>query len=210
MPKRGSVSRRGFIALAGSSVAAGSLLSACGGDSSASADETSQFGDGDVGILNFLLSLEYLQVAFYAELAKSNRLSPPGRKAIGGKFGEEEEEHVEALTKAVEKLGGEPPAKPQPSFSLKTDTGALETASKLEDITAASYLGQLPNVESDSVLSTLLSIHSVEGRHAAAIAELLEASLTPDGAFAKPATVKEALKAVKAYTAVKAPDSGSA
>jgi rubrerythrin len=195
-----SLSRRKLMALAGGSVAAASVLAACGSDSSASATaaETSKFGDGDVGILNYALTLEHLEVDFYADLVKSNRLTAAARKALG-KFGEEEEEHVSSLTQAIEKLGGDPAAKPKTKFSLNTDTGTLELASRLENLGAAAYLGQLPNIESNSVLTTVLTIHSVEGRHAAAINRLLKKTPTPDGAFAKPATAKRVLAAVKPF-----------
>jgi rubrerythrin len=196
-----AVSRRKFMALAGSSVAVASVIAACGSSSEASGGETSQFGDGDVGILNYALTLEYLEVDFYADLVKSNRLTAAGRKAIGEKFGEQEEEHVAALTREIEKLGGDPAVKPKTNFALETDAETLEIASKLENLGAAAYLGQMPNVESNSVLTTVLTIHSVEGRHAAAVSGLLGKPATPDGAFAKPATVKAVLAAVKPYMA---------
>lgn len=201
-----SLSRRKLLAVTGSSAAA-SLLVACGGGSSsdsssnaaASADETSRFGDGDAGILNYLLTLEHLQVDFYAELVKSKRLTAAARKAVGEKFGEEEEKHVARLTEVAEKLGGKPSPKPQTKFSLKTDVSTLEVASTLENVGAAAYLGQLPKIESDSVLSAVLSIHSVEGRHAAAINDLLGEEVTPDGAFAKPASVESVLASIKPF-----------
>lgn len=194
---RGAVSRRKFMALAGGSAAAAAFMAACGSDSSA-AGETSQFGDGDVGILNYALTLEYLQAAFYADAVKSG-LFPGNVKRGLARFGEEEEEHAFSLIKAIERLDGEPGAKPETKFSLETEKGTLETASTLENIGAAAYLGQLPHIESNSVLATVLSIHSVEGRHASTIETLLGNPITPDGAFAKPASVNAVLKTVAPY-----------
>lgn len=191
-----SISRRNFVLLAGS-VASASALAACGESSSDAAGdgETAKYGDGDVGILNYLLIVENLQAAFYSEIAKSNRFTAKAREALA-KFGEEEKDHIASLTKEVEKLGGEPIAPTKAEFSMKTDAETLETGSELENVGAAAYLGQLGNIESDAVLKTALSIHSVEGRHAASINELLEKPVTPDGAFAKPLPVAKVLESL--------------
>lgn len=192
-----SVSRRGFIAVAGSSIGAAALLSACGGDSSANA-ETSEFGSGDVGILNYLLTLEYTLADFYGQLEGSKLFTPAERRTLG-KFGEQEEEHADAIVRQLKKLSADPVSKPQTTFALKTDAGTLEIANTLENAIAAAYLGQLPHVEGASLRQKLVEIHSIEGRHAASIAYLQEEPVTPDGAFAKPATVEDVMKTMKPY-----------
>jgi rubrerythrin len=198
--RRRAVSRRSFMALAGGSAAAVSLLSACGDESNAS-EETGEFGDGDIGVLNFLLTLEYLEAAFYKDLVNSTLFDAAERKALG-KFGKQEEEHIAALVEEVEKLGGDPAAPVKTKFSLETNAATLELASELENLGAAAYLGQLAIVESASAQKKLIEIHTVEGRHAAAINYLLKTPVTPDGAFAKPAKAKDVLAAVKPYMAV--------
>ena len=75
----------------------------------------------------------------------------------------------------------------------------LELAGTVENLGAAAYLGQAANIESPEVLATALAIHSVEGRHAAALNTLLGESITPDGAFAKPADVPTVLKSVEPF-----------
>jgi rubrerythrin len=192
-----AVSRRGFLAAAGGSVAAASLLSACGGDSSASA-ETGEFGSGDVGILNYLLTLEYVLADFYEHLLHSTLFTEAERKALG-EFGVQEEKHAELLVRQIEKAGGEPGSKPKTKFKLQENTATLELASKLENAAAAAYLGQLPNVEDDDLLTKLLEIHSIEGRHAAAFNALQQKPVTPDGAFAKPQTVDQVMGVFKPY-----------
>ncbi|HET6997947.1 MAG TPA: ferritin-like domain-containing protein [Solirubrobacterales bacterium] len=202
------VSRRKFMALAGGSTAAAAFLAACGSDdemttaSTASArtgtSETAQFGKGDLGILNYALTLEYLEAAFYADVVKSGLFKGADLETIR-KFGREESEHVTALTAAVKQMGGKPAPKPKTEFPLKSAKSVLELAGSVENLGAAAYLGQAANIKSPAVLASALAIHSVEGRHAAALNTLLGKSITPDGAFAKPATAKTVLKSVEPF-----------
>jgi hypothetical protein len=201
------VSRRKFMALTGGSAAAAAFLAACGSDSgttttstamSGGSSETAQFGKGDVGILNYALTLEYLETAFYADVIKSGLFKGAELETIK-KFGMEEGEHVKALTAAVKSLGGKPAPEPKTEFPLKSAKSVLELASTVENLGAAAYLGQAGNITSPEVLASALAIHSVEGRHASALNTLLGMPITPDGAFAKPATAKEVLKSVEPF-----------
>jgi hypothetical protein len=202
------VSRRKFMALTGGSAAAAAFLAACGSDSgtttttstatSGGTSETAQFGKGDVGILNYALTLEYLETAFYADVVKSGLFKGADLATIR-KFGEEEAEHVSALTAAVKQMGGKPAPEPKTEFPLKSAKSVLELAGTVENLGAAAYLGQAGNIKSPEVLASALAIHSVEGRHAAALNTLLGMPITPDGAFAKPATAKEVLKSVEPF-----------
>ncbi len=203
------VSRRKFMALTGGSAALAAFLAACGSDSGtttatmatstkSSGSETEQFGKGDIGILNYALTLEYLETAFYADVVKSGLFKGAELAAIK-KFGEEEAEHVTALTAAVKSLGGKPAPEPKTEFPLENAKSVLELAGTVENLGAAAYLGQAGNIESPEVLASALAIHSVEGRHAAALNTLLGTSITPDGAFAKPADAKTVLKSVEPF-----------
>lgn len=191
-----SVSRRQFMLLAGGSAAAATFLAACGdsgGDS-----ETSQFGDGDVGILNYALTLEYLTTAFYAGVVKSGLFKGPELTTMR-KFGEQEAEHVTALAKAVERLGGDPAERPKTGFPLQDARSALALAGTLENLSAAAYLGQVPKIENTAALTTALTIHTVEGKHAATINTLLGQPIAPEGPFAKPASAKAVLRSVEPF-----------
>ncbi len=203
------VSRRRFMALTGGSTALAAFLAACGDDSgtttttasqggSGGGVETAQFGKGDVGILNYALTLEYLETAFYADVAKSGLFKGSDLATIR-KFGSEEAQHVAALTAAVKQLGGKPAPKPKTEFPLKSARSVLELAGTVENLGAAAYLGQATRIESPEVLASALAIHSVEGRHAAALNTLLGESIVPDGAFAKPADAKTVLKSVEPF-----------
>ena len=75
----------------------------------------------------------------------------------------------------------------------------LELAGTVENLGAAAYLGQATRIESPEVLASALAIHSIEGRHAAALNTLLGESIVPDGAFAKPADAKTVLKSVEPF-----------
>jgi rubrerythrin len=209
-----SVSRRKFIAVGGGTSLA-AFLAACGGGGSSSTStmmntdesastgngkesETAQFGKGDIGILNYALTLEYLETAFYEEVVKSG-LFKGEELAVLKKFGAEEAQHVEALSGTVKKLGGKPAPQPKAEFPLKDAKSVAELAGTVENLGAAAYLGQAGNIESPEVLAAALSIHSVEARHAATLNTLLGLSITPDGAFGKPADVATVLKSVEPF-----------
>lgn len=131
-----------------------------------------------VGVLNFALTLEYLEAEFYnMGLAASGLLDGRERKVIGI-IAMHENQHVEFLKKTITALGGMPVDKPMFDF---TAGGAfadvfsnLETylvlSQAFEDTGVRAYKGQAANLmENDAVLTAALQIHSVEARHAAKI-----------------------------------------
>jgi hypothetical protein len=202
------VSRRKFVAITGGTGSLSLLLAACGSDNksastststgSSDADALAQFGEGDLGIVNYALTLEYLEAAFYADVAKSG-LFKGDDLALIEMIGKNEDEHVVALTATAKQLGGMPAPKPKTQFDLKDAPTVLKTAATVENLGAAAYLGQAGAIKSEQVLAAALSIHTVEGRHAAALNTLTDQSITPDGAFAKPADATTVLAAVKPF-----------
>ena len=202
------VSRRRFLAVGGGTTAAGVLLAACGDDEESTSSSTtstamsddfaSQFGEGDLGIVNYALTLEYLEAAFYDEVAQSGLFSGDDLALIKA-IGQSEQEHVDALTATAKDLGGEPAMAPETKFPLDDAKSVLELAATVENLGAAAYLGQAANIESPDILAAALSIHSVEGRHAAALNTLTGQQITPDGAFAKPADSDQVLAEVKPF-----------
>jgi rubrerythrin len=200
---RDPVSRRRFLALTGGTTAAGALLAACGDDeqtASTTTDEqtVSQFGEGDLGIVNYALTLEYLEAAFYDKVAKSG-LFKGGDQALIEAIGQAEQEHVAALTATAKQLGGKPAKAPKAKFPLDDATSVLELAATVENLGAAAYLGQAAAIEDPDVLAAALSIHSVEGRHAAALNALVGEPVTPDGAFAQGADMQTVLDEVQPF-----------
>jgi len=211
---RDPLSRRRFFVAAGGTTAASALLVACGDDDSgsvssgdntstaadvgASNDAIAQFGKGDIGILNYALTLEYIEDDFYGDVVASG-LFKGDDLALIKSFGKDEAAHVAALTQTVRKLGAKPAPKPKTKFPLDDAQSVLELAATVENLGAAAYLGQAPRIESDEVLAAALSIHAVEGRHAAALNTLTDQSFVPDGAFAKPADAKTVLDSVQPF-----------
>ena len=114
-----------------------------------------------------------------------------------------EQEHVDALTATVEKLGGTP-ERPKTNFDAvhrgRPDM-VLKTAAEVENLGAAAYLGQAGRIQSKEVLAAALAIHSVEARHAAALNSVVGKTIVPDGAFAKPASMEEVLPKVQPFLA---------
>jgi rubrerythrin len=199
------VSRRRFLAVGGGTTAAGLLLAACGDDDETTSstttmgdDTASQFGEGDLGIVNYALTLEYLEAAFYDEAAKSGLFSGDDLALIKA-IGKSEQEHVDALTATAKDLGGEPAPVPETKFPLDDAKSVLDLAATVENLGAAAYLGQAAAIESPDILAAALSIHSVEGRHAAALNVLTGQTPTPDGPFAKPADMETVLAEVQPF-----------
>ncbi len=207
---RDDVDRKRFLKMAGSAGAASFgafVIAACGSSSkkaatTAAATTSTSAGSnmGDIAIVNYALTLEYLETEFYAKVIKA-KLFTGKVGSLVKQFGAQELTHVEALKGTVTKLGGTPVAKVEGKFPIENATQVAELAYSVENLGAAAYLGQAPNIQSPEVLAAALAIHSVEARHAATIGTLVKKSLTPDGAFAKPADMTTVLAAVKPFLA---------
>ncbi len=146
----------------------------------------------DVDILNFALTLEYLEADFYQSKGKSVHLSGQA-KALAATFGAEEAEHVDALTKAIASLGGKPVKKPTFAFPVTNQASFLKLAYVLENTGVGAYNGAAPSLSNSSVLAAAGSIVQIEARHAASIAVLTGMSITPNGAFDKPLSKSQVL-----------------
>lgn len=125
-------------------------------------------GGGDVDILNFALTLEYLESTFYKE-AKSRAKASGELKSLIDLLAGEEQQHVEALTATIKKLGGKPVKEPKFNFEYSDAAGFLKLAQTFEDTGVSAYNGAGPSIKSKEVLGAAGSIVQVEARHAAAI-----------------------------------------
>jgi rubrerythrin len=213
-------SRKRFLRMvggAGATGALGVLLAACGDDdkdgTTAAATPAKGAAGGDLAIVNYALTLEYLEAAFYAQVLESGVITDKKIGELAKKFGDTEQQHVDALIGTVKQLGGKPAAKPKTAFEAVIDGGPkmiLETAATVENLGAAAYLAQAPKIQNKDILAAALSIPSVEARHAAALNQLIGAGFRgsgplngslPDGAFAKPMDMEDVLAAAKPFIA---------
>lgn len=158
------------------------------------------FGRGDVGILNYALTLEYLEAAFYNGANAANLALTPGAAAFLKVVTRDENAHVAYLKKA---LGAK--AIKEPKFDFKGANTNVETfmatAEVLENTGVHAYSGQALNLNKPADVAAALSIVTIEARHAAVIGLLNDPtgeSIAPSGPFDTPLTASKVLAAVAA------------
>ena len=147
---------------------------------------------GDVEILNFALTLEYLEADFYNVKGKEVGLKGTA-KSYAKTFGEEESDHVNALAATIKQLGSKPVAKPTFAFPATDEKSFLSLASVLENAGVGAYNGAAPSLKSKEVLAAAGGIVQIEARHAAAINLLIGKSPTPNQGFDRPLTKAQVL-----------------
>jgi hypothetical protein len=157
------------------------------------------FGKGDVGILNYALTLEYLEAAFYNGATEAKLALSPQAAAFLKVVTADENAHVAFLKKA---LGKKAVGAPKVNFGDATSKAKwLPTAMVLENTGVKAYGGQALNIKTPAYISAALSIWAVEARHASVAGLLVKAapdSISPEkGAFQTTATAAEVLKAVE-------------
>ena len=196
--KVGGDTRAAFLRKAG--IGAGTVVGGSAILGALPAIATAGVAKSDVAILNFALTLEYLEAAFYAEALKSN---------FAGKVGDfakvvakHEAAHVAFLKSA---LGSAAVKSPKFDFQGTTADQAkfMATAQVLEDTGVAAYLGQAGNIKSKKILGAAGSVLAVEARHAGWIRDLNNVSGAP-AAFQGAATKAQVLAAVKKTGFIKA------
>ena len=188
-----SSSRRGFIALAG-----GAALAGCGSVKGEPQDDPPR---GDLGVVNFALTLEYLEVDFYRQAVGSGALSR-SEQELFEQILANETEHARTLERLGRDLGGKLVKPPRTDFRRVIGAGRdriMRTAARLENTGAAAYLGQANQITTREVLAAALSIHTVEARQAATVDEIVGRPFLPDGAFADPLGRTEVMYRVEPF-----------
>ena len=145
--------------------------------------------------LNFALTLEYLERAFYNEATSKGIV----KSSLGKKFLKttttDERNHVAFLSKA---LGKKAVKSPKFNFgaALKNETSFLDTAYVLENTGVHAYLGQAGNIKTPAYLLAAASIVTIEARHSGAIAMITGKGIDQVGSFDKGLPASAILKAV--------------
>jgi Ferritin-like domain len=157
------------------------------------------FGKGDVGILNYALTLEYLEAAFYNGATAANMSLNSQTAAFLKIVTKDENAHVEFLKSHL----GSKAAK-EPKFDFKgantSPSMFMATSEVLENTGVHAYSGQALNIKSAAYVKAALSILTIEARHASVIGLLNDPSgnsIAPNGPFDTPLTASKVLAAVK-------------
>jgi len=127
--------------------------------------------DGPVDVLNYALTLEYLEAEFYRQGNAADLLTGKAADYLAT-VQSDEEAHVAVITDTIDKLGGDPVPAPAVDFgeSFASADSYLETAFVFENLGVSAYLGAAPSLfQEKELLTAAASIFGVEARHAAII-----------------------------------------
>jgi hypothetical protein len=202
----GGSTRLDFLKKAGIGAAGlasgGAILSALAPSAMAatSGAPPASFGAGDIGILNYALTLEYLESAFYNAATANGIVKNPELKGILETATRDERAHVSFLKAA---LKSKAVAKPKFNFgdAVKSESKFAATSFVLENTGVHAYSGQAGNIKTPAYLLAALSIVTIEARHAGAIGSYLKhapTEISPSGSFDTGLSAAKVLAAVKA------------
>ena len=186
------LSRKGLLAAAGAS-----LVAACGGDDDAERERQARTA-ADLEIVRFLLDVEHVAAAFWEEIVQRDALAEVDGMTLAEDVARNERTHIDTLERYERRLGNDTVAdRPATDFSQIFAAGPrelLRSGAELANVAAAAYLGQANRIQDRNLLASVLAIHSVEGRQAAAVnrSAQVEDGIFPDGAFASPISMAQA------------------
>jgi rubrerythrin len=166
---------------------------------SPAAGGASSSSEGDVGILNYALTLEYLEAEFYQKGLAANILGDDSKYVTP--IAAHEAAHVAAITATLQKLGATPVTKPTfvfPSSTFTDKATFIKTAVTFEETGVKAYHGQVPLIKDGAILGAAASIAGVESRHAAVLNYLAQMPPVPNP-VEQHATMAETLAAIKPF-----------
>ncbi|GAB7363207.1 hypothetical protein MBLNU230_g3489t1 [Neophaeotheca triangularis] len=173
------------------------LVGACAAAPLTKRQMLSDFSDADV--LNYALTLEHLEAAFYAEGLKNYTQGDFANAGFDETFYKnlqeiayDEQTHVSFLSGALTSVGAEPVQPCTYAWGVDTVQGFVATSQVLEGVGVSAYLGAAQQIMNKDYLTAAGSILTVEARHSAYIRAALEqipfpspfdAPLTPNEVF---------------------------
>ncbi|MEZ5101151.1 MAG: ferritin-like domain-containing protein [Thermoleophilia bacterium] len=188
---------RRAAAIGGGAIGGAALLGAAAGTAGAAAEPPREartlsatgLPASDVAILNFALTLEYLENAFYYEAEQSGALRGETLR-FAQVVGNHERSHVLFLEGI---LGDSAVARPRFDFKGTTqEQGAFQaTADVLENTGVHAYLGQAGRIKTKAVLAGAAAILPVEARHAAWIRDIRFSGGTDPASTPAPAAFED-------------------
>jgi rubrerythrin len=199
--ERRRLSRRGMLTgavkLAGGAAVALSLTTVPGAVSIRSLVAAQEL-TSDLDVLNYALTLEHLEYAFYRDGIDLFIFGADSRgQSIDTNLAairDHEGAHVETLTSVITDLGGEPVAEATYDFgdAYSDPKAFLTTAAALENTGVSAYDGAAQFLTDPELLTAAGSIVAVEARHASYL-NLLTGELPFPAAFESPLTMDEVL-----------------
>src|SRR5689334_1172880 len=207
--ERSRLTRRRLLGAAG--LAAGGALLAPGlpGFRGSAAAQTGTPASGmspfknDVDVLNYALTLEHLEYAFYRDgVGKFAFGNGPFGNAIGNDLAmirDHEGAHVQTLTQVIQQLGGAPAAEGRYDFGYGNDPQKfLMTAQALENTGVRAYDGAGQYLRDPKLLTAAGGIVAVEARHASYL-NLINGAIPFPAAFEDPASPAQIMEIVKPF-----------
>jgi rubrerythrin len=214
----GPLSRRGFLTGSAAALAGGALVAIPG----VARAHTTANPPYDVAILNYALTLEHLEYAFYRDgLEKFGEREFENAKVFDGlgrylrssarenfvRIREHEETHVETLKDVIRSLGG----KPVPEATYNFETSAFTSVGKfvsvaqlLENTGVSAYDGAIAHLMRAELLTAGATIATVEARHAAYL-NLLNRDVPFPAAFDEAVAPRQICRTVDEAFITKAP-----
>jgi len=161
--------------------------------------------DSDVDVLNYALTLEYLEAEFYRQGNEAGLLSGKEAQYLQ-KVQTDEESHVATVMQTVQQIGGQPVEAPAVDFgdAFSSRDSYLMLSHTFENVGVQAYLGAAGFISDKAILQAAAGIFGVEARHAAIVGNLLGLEAEGGvymGAVETPLTKDEVLAAVTPFLA---------
>jgi hypothetical protein len=163
----------------------------------------------DIAVLNYALTLEHLEAAFYVQALQRFSAADFNATALArslgtgviagvytnlGRIRDHEVAHVQTLQTTIRGLGGTPVGACTYNFSYNNPEQFLQMAAMLENLGVEAYNGAIGRLQAMALKAAGASILTVEARHSSYL-ELLNLAIPFPKAFDAAKTMQEVLAA---------------